>query len=259
LPVHRPPFTIHRPPFTIHRPPFTVHRPPFTVHRSFCHHLRVNQETWTAVDEHFTSRLIAQDDSLSSALKASDDAGLPAINVTPSQGKLLNILARIHGAQRILEIGTLGGYSTIWMAQALPPNGRMVSLEFDPHHAEVATANLKLAGLSGKVEVRVGAALDSLPALENEPPFDIVFIDADKENNPHYFEWALKLTHPGSLIIIDNVVRGGAVVDAESEDPNILGVRKVLDMIGAEPRVTGTAIQTVGSKGYDGLAIVLVN
>ena len=171
------------------------------------------------------------------------------------------MLAKLNGAKRILEIGTLGGYSSIWMARALPAGGKMVTLEFEPLHAKVARANIERAGLASVVEVRVGAALDLLPLLfeEHQEPFDLVFIDADKLNNPHYFQWALKLTKSGSLILIDNVVRGGAVMDADSEDPNVLGVRKVLEMIGKESRVTGTAIQTVGSKGYDGLALVLVN
>lgn len=216
----------------------------------------MNQETWTAVDEHFVSTLVPQDEALASALKSSEAAGLPAIAVSPSQGKLLHLLVKIHGTKSILEIGTLGGYSTIWMAKALPEDGRMISLEFEAKHAVVARANLAEAGLSGKVEVRVGAALDLLPDVEG--PFDLIFVDADKRNNPGYFEWALKLSRPGTLIIIDNVVRGGEILDAASDSADVQGVREVLERIGKEPRVTGTAIQTVGSKGYDGLAIVLV-
>ncbi len=221
----------------------------------------MSQEIWTAVDEHFVDQLVLHDEALMAALRSSEEAGLPAINVAPNQGKLLQMLAKLNGAKRILEIGTLGGYSSIWMARALPAGGKMVTLEFEPLHAKVARANIERAGLASVVEVRVGAALDLLPLLfeEHQEPFDLVFIDADKLNNPHYFQWALKLTKSGSLILIDNVVRGGAVMDADSEDPNVLGVRKVLEMIGKESRVTGTAIQTVGSKGYDGLALVLVN
>ena len=222
-----------------------------------CHDKGVNPETWTAVDDYFVSQLVSQDDALTGALKASEESGLPAIAVSPTQGKLLNLLVKIHGAKNILEIGTLGGYSTIWMAQALPDDGKLISLEFEPKHAEVARANLERAGLSNKVEVRVGAALDLLPGVEG--PFDLIFIDADKQNNPGYFEWALKLSKPGSLILIDNVVRGGAVLDAESDSADVQGVRKVLAMVGSEPRVSATAIQTVGSKGYDGIAIVRVN
>ncbi|MEY4512463.1 MAG: hypothetical protein RLZZ450_4585 [Pseudomonadota bacterium] len=186
--------------------------------------------------------------------------GLPAINVAPNQGKLLQLFARIRGARSILEIGTLGGYSSIWLARALPAGGRLVTLEYDPKHAEVARTNIANAGLAGSVEVRVGKALDTLPQLEKEDrgPFDLVFIDADKENIPAYFTWALRLTKPGSIIIVDNVVRKGAVIDADSKDVNIQGVRRFNELVSREPRVSATAVQTVGSKGYDGFALLLV-
>jgi predicted O-methyltransferase YrrM len=221
----------------------------------------MSQDTWSAVDQYFVDRLVPQDSELLEALAASEAAGLPAINVAPNQGKLLYLFAKLVQAKRILEIGTLGGYSTIWMAKALPADGRLVTLEFDPHHAEVAKENLKRAGFEGLAEVRVGAALESLPLVESDGlgPFDLVFIDADKQNNPSYFRWALKLSRPGSLILIDNVVRGGAVLDMSSEDPNVRGVQEVLELVGSDSRVTATAIQTVGSKGWDGLAVVFVN
>jgi predicted O-methyltransferase YrrM len=214
---------------------------------------------WTAVDRYFTDLFVPADAALDAALAASTEAGLPPINVSPPQGKLLNLLARLHGARTVLEIGTLGGYSTIWLARALPEGGRVITLEFDPKHAEVARANLARAGVAGRVEVRVGAALDALPkiAAEGLGPFDLVFIDADKKNNPDYFTWALKLTRRGSVIIVDNVVRDGRVIDA-STDTDILGVRRCNAMMAAEPRVSATAIQTVGSKGYDGFALALV-
>lgn len=216
----------------------------------------VRQSQWTEVDAYLTQALVPADEALEAALRDSAAAGLPAINVSPNQGRLLELLARSIGARRILEIGTLGGYSTIWLARALPPGGRLVTLEYDPRHAEVARANIARAGFAEVVEVRVGRAVDILPALEG--PFDLVFVDADKASNPDYFAWALKLSRVGSVIIVDNVVRGGAVVDASSTDPNILGIRRMNQMIAAEPRVAATAIQTVGSKGYDGLAMVLV-
>ena len=220
----------------------------------------MTQALWTAIDDYIVGALAPSDPALDQALADSKAAGLPAINVAPNQGKLLQLLARMIGARRILEVGTLGGYSTIWLARALPADGRLISLEYSPAHAEVARANLARAGLSDRVEVRLGPALDSLPTLaaEAKQPFDLVFIDADKENNPGYFAWALKLTRPGGLIIVDNVVRGGAVVDAASQDPNVLGIRRMYDIIAAEPRVSATAVQTVGSKGHDGFAIALV-
>ena len=216
----------------------------------------MSQETWTAVDKYFNDLLLPKDNILDSALKAQGDAGLPSINVAPNQGKLLQLLARIHGSRTILEIGTLGGYSTIWLARALPPGGRMITLEYDPKHAEVAKANIERAGLTGVVEVRVGKAIDTLPTLTG--PFDLIFIDADKPSNADYFEWALKLSRVGSVIIVDNVVRNGGVADPNSTDSNVQGVHRVAELIAAELRVSATTIQTVGSKGYDGFTLVLV-
>ncbi|WP_309058941.1 O-methyltransferase [Streptomyces sp.] len=218
---------------------------------------------WQEVDDYLTARLLPdapEDDALTAALRDSEAAGLPPIAVSPAQGKLLQLLAQVQGARHILEIGTLGGYSTIWLGRALPADGRLVSLEYDPRHAEVATRNIARAGLDRQVEVRVGPALESLPGLadENPPPFDLVFIDADKANNPHYVEWALKLTSTGSLIVLDNVVRGGRVADPGTTDPDVLGTRAALDMIGSHPRLSGTAIQTVGAKGHDGFALARV-
>jgi predicted O-methyltransferase YrrM len=220
----------------------------------------LTQPLWTAVDDYITGLLAPPDHVLDAALAASAAAGLPAINVAPNQGKLLQILAQALGARAILEIGTLGGYSTIWLARALPADGRLITLEFNPVHAEVARSNIARAGLSDRVEVRQGAALEILPkiAAEGAGPFDLIFIDADKPSNPDYFGWALKLSRPGSLIIVDNVVRAGAVADATSQDASVLGVRRMNAMIAAEPRVSATAIQTVGSKGHDGLMIALV-
>ena len=220
----------------------------------------MNQDQWTAVDRYFGDLLVVSDDALEHALAANHAAGLPAHDVAPNQGKLLHLLTRLQGARTVLEIGTLGGYSTIWLARALPDDGRLVTLEADAGHAAVAAANIDRAGLSARVELRVGAALDTLPRLaeERRPPFDVVFIDADKRNNPHYFSWALALTRPGSLIIVDNVVRGGAVLDPSSDDPSVEGVRRLTEMLAAERRVSATALQTVGAKGYDGLVIALV-
>ncbi|MFL6143045.1 MAG: O-methyltransferase [Labedaea sp.] len=220
----------------------------------------MTEAVWNEVDEYFTAALVPHDSALDDALAASDAAGLPAIAVAPNQGKLLHLLARMRGARRILEIGTLGGYSTIWLARALPTGGRLVTVEYSTKHAEVARANIVAAGLDRLVEVRVGAALDVLPVLADvDPePFDLVFIDADKENNAAYFEWALRLSTVGSVIIVDNVVRGGRVVDGDSEDPSVRGTRRLIEVLAAEPRVSATAIQTVGSKSYDGFAIALV-
>lgn len=220
----------------------------------------MTEELWTAVDRYITDLLVPPDPVLDAALAASAAAGLPSIQVAPNQGKLLSLLAQIHGARSILEIGTLGGYSTIWLARALPRGGRLVTLEADPGHAEVATSNIAYAGLAGVVEVRLGRALDTLPQLASEGggPFDLIFIDADKANNPDYFTWALELSRPGTLIIVDNVVRRGAVIDAGSEDPDIQGTRRLHQLLASEPRVSATVIQTVGSKGHDGLAIALV-
>ncbi|MBA2275271.1 MAG: O-methyltransferase [Chloroflexi bacterium] len=220
----------------------------------------MNQERWTAVDGYLSDLLVAPDDSLEAALRASAAGGLPAIQVAANQGKLLHLLARLKGARTILEVGTLGGYSTIWLAGALPPDGRLVTLELDPRHAQVARANLEHAGLAELVEIRVGPASESLAHLvaEGGGPFDLVFIDADKEGYPDYLGWALRLTRPGSLIVADNVVRGGAVMDAADSDPRVRAVRRFLEMVAAEPRLAATVIQTVGSKGYDGLAFALV-
>jgi predicted O-methyltransferase YrrM len=219
-----------------------------------------DEERWTEVDHYYAGLLAPADPALEAALEASREAGLPPINVAPNQGKLLQLLARLQGARAILEIGTLGGYSTIWLARALPAGGRLVSLEVEAKHAKVARANLARAGLSDRAEVRLGPALDSLAALvaEGAGPFDLVFVDADKESIPEYFAWALKLTRVGSLVIVDNVVRGGAIADPDSRDPSIVGLRRFNEIVAVEPRVTAAAIQTVGVKGYDGLAIVLV-
>jgi predicted O-methyltransferase YrrM len=213
-------------------------------------------EPWTAVDRYLTDLLVKPDAALDAALVDSAAAGLPAINVSPPQGKLLHLLARLMGAKTILEIGTLGGYSTIWLARALPPGGRLVTLEYDPKHAAVARTNIERAGLADVVELGLGPALETLPKLTG--PFDLVFIDADKPSTPDYFTWSLKLSRPGGLIIVDNVVRKGGVVDPNNDDENVRGVRRCLEMMAAEPRVTATAIQTVGGKGYDGFALAVV-
>jgi predicted O-methyltransferase YrrM len=219
----------------------------------------MSQQTWTAVDRYFEDLLAPGDDVLAAALAASDAAGLPPHQVAANQGKLLALLARLCGAQAILEIGTLGGYSTIWLGRALPPGGRVVTLESNPRHAEVARANLARAGLEAVVDVRVGRAVDSLAALaaEGAGPFDLVFIDADKPSNPDYLAWALRLTRAGSVIVADNVVRDGRVVDPGG-DASVQGVRRFLERVAAEPRLSATALQTVGSKGYDGFALALV-
>lgn len=216
--------------------------------------------TWDDVDAYFSTHLAPNDEALAAALRDNEAAGLPAIDVAANQGKFLHLLALIQGARRILEIGTLGGYSTIWLARALPADGRLISLEYSARHAEVACRNIARAGLDGLVEVRVGPALESLPKLtdENPEPFDLVFIDADKANNPHYVEWALKLTRAGSVIVVDNVVRGGRVADADSTEPDVRGTRAAIELIATHPRLSGTALQTVGSKGYDGFALARV-
>lgn len=218
------------------------------------------RQTWTSVDRYLDDLLVGHDAVLDAALQASADAGLPPISVSPTQGKLLNLLARVRGARGILEIGTLGGYSTIWMARALPADGRLVTLEIDPKHAEVARASIARAGLTARVEVRLGRALETLAQLsaEGAGPYDLIFIDADKPTLPEYFRWALRLSRPGSLIVIDNVVRDGAVIDASSADPSVQGVRRLNELMASEPRVSATAIQTVGAKGYDGFALALV-
>ncbi len=220
----------------------------------------MTEHAWTSVDEYLNERLVQHDPALDAALADSTAAGLPAIAVAPNQGKLLNLLARLRGARRILEVGTLGGYSAIWLGRALPPEGRLVTLEVDPKHAQVAEKNLARAGLRDKVQIRIGPALETLARLaaEKPEPFDLTFIDADKQNNANYFDAALKLSRPGSLILVDNVVRKGAIRDASSSDPAITGTRKLFDRLRDEPRVDATAIQTVGIKGWDGLAIALV-
>jgi len=217
-------------------------------------------EQWTAVDQYLNAMLVPQDAALEAALQASAAAGLPPINVAPNQGKLLHLLARLQGARAILEIGTLGGYSTIWLARALPAGGRLVTLEADARHAEVARANLARAGLNDVVDLCLGPALETLPrlALEGAGPFDLIFIDADKPSYPEYFAWALRLSRRGTLIVADNVVRNGAVLDPNSDDLSVQGARRFLELLGAEPRVSATAIQTVGSKGYDGFALAFV-
>jgi predicted O-methyltransferase YrrM len=217
------------------------------------------KELWAAVDAYINETLVPVDDALDAALKASDAAGLPQISVTPNQGKFLHLLARIRGARNILEVGTLGAYSTIWLARALPRDGKLITIEADPKHADVALANIARAGFAERVELRRGLALDILPtiAADSKGPFDLVFIDADKANIPAYFEWAMKLTTKGSVIIVDNVVRDGAVIDAGSDDPSVLGVRRLNEMLAQDKRVSATTIQTVGSKGYDGFTIAL--
>jgi predicted O-methyltransferase YrrM len=220
----------------------------------------MTQSTWSAVDDYISSLYVPSDPALDAALAASDAANLPAINVTPNQGKLLMLLATLHGARTILEFGTLGGYSTIWLACALPPDGKIVTLEYDPKHAAVARQNIARAGFTDRVDVRVGKALDLLPAIEAEHlhPFDLFFLDADKPNNPNYLEWSIRLSRPGSVIIADNVVRDGAVLDAQSSDASVQGIRRFNEMFASHPRIQATAVQTVGSKGYDGFAIGIV-
>jgi predicted O-methyltransferase YrrM len=216
----------------------------------------MSERTWIKVDRYITELFVPPDAVLDAALADSKAAGLPPINVAPNQGKLLMLLAQIQGARRILEIGTLGGYSTIWLARALPRGGRLVTLEADPAHAEVARKNIARAGLADRVRLRVGPALDTLAKLKG--PFDLVFIDADKESNPDYLAWALKLTRRGSLIIADNVVRDGRVANSRSRDAEVLGIRRFNTLVAANPRLSASAIQTVGSKGYDGFALIRV-
>lgn len=220
----------------------------------------MENQLWTAVDQYTTKLLIPADSVLDEALAASDAAGMPSINVTPSQGKMLMLLAQLAKASQILEIGTLGGYSSIWLARALGPAGRLITLEANPKHAEVARNNIARAGLAHMVEVRLGEARASIEELaaEGGEPFDLVFIDADKRSIPYYLEWSIKLSRPGTLIIVDNVIRDGALVDEKSEDPNVHGARRMHEMLAAEPRVQATTIQTVGSKGYDGFTLALV-
>jgi predicted O-methyltransferase YrrM len=215
---------------------------------------------WAAVDRYFEERLLRPDESLDAALRANSNAGLPAIDVTPLQGKFLELLVRISGARRILEVGTLGGYSTIWLARALPEDGHLVTLELVPRHAKIARANLELAGLLNRVELREGRAGESLERLvvEDPGPFDMIFIDADKAGNPEYLQWSLKLSRPGTVIILDNVVRDGRVIDTEDPDPDIQGIRRFTELVAAEPRLSATVLQTVAGKGYDGFALAVV-
>ena len=215
---------------------------------------------WEAVDAYLIDTFRLHDDVLAAALAASDAAGLPTIQVTAPQGRLLELLARMQHARAILELGTLGGYSTLWLARGLARGGKVVTLEYEARHAEVARQTFARAGVTGSIDLRLGAALDTLPKLQQEGagPFDLIFLDADKANLPDYFTWAVKLSRPGTLIVIDNVIREGDVVDAKSPDAAVQGVRKMNERIAAEPRVTATTLQTVGAKGYDGLTFALV-
>lgn len=218
-------------------------------------------DTWTAVDDYVTRLLVPADPGLDEAVRASTEANLPPIAVSAPLGKFLHLLARIHGARRILEIGTLGGYSTIWLARALPPGGRLVTIEVDPDVAAIAKTNIAGAGLADVVELRVGRALDELPRIEADArgPFDLIFIDADKPGTPQYVEWAIRLSRPGSLIIVDNVVRAGALADEKNDDPRVQAMRQVVDQIGRDSRLSATLTQTVGSKGYDGFILAVVS
>lgn len=220
----------------------------------------MDPQRWLDVDTYLGATLLAPDAALDAALSTSEAAGLPAIHVAPNQARMLELFARMLGARRVLEVGTLGGYSTIALARGLPADGQVITLEADAHHAAVARANFVTAGLADRIQLLEGPALATLPGLagRGEPPFDLVFIDADKPSNPDYFEWALRLTRAGSLIVVDNVVRDGAVTDASSRDASVLGVRRLLDRVAAEPRVRATALQTVGAKGYDGFLMAVV-
>jgi predicted O-methyltransferase YrrM len=220
----------------------------------------MDQGLWITVDRYLTETLLSPDHAMEEALEANACAGLPAIDVAPNQGKLLHLIARIQGAKRILEIGTLGGYSTIWLARALPQDGKLITLELDPKHATVAGNNIARAGLASLVDVRVGPALESLAKLgeESAGPFDLIFLDADKQNNAKYLDWALKLSRPGTVIIGDNVIRDGAIIDSKSTDERVAGTRSFLEKMGNDSRLDATAIQTVGSKGYDGFAMAVV-
>ncbi|TPN04428.1 O-methyltransferase [Mesorhizobium sp. B2-1-3] len=221
----------------------------------------MSMKTWTAVDNYIVSSLFEGDPVLDAVLAANRDGGLPAIDVSATQGKLLSLLVRIRGAKKVLEIGTLGGYSTIWMARGLPAGGKIVTLELDPHHAKVARSNFERAGVSEQVDLRVGPALQSLAALgaEDAGPFDLVFIDADKPNNPNYLSWAMRLSRSGTVIVCDNVIRDGTMLDEDGRDANVEGARAAFSFIGGDKRLDGTAIQTVGAKGYDGFAIAIVD
>lgn len=219
----------------------------------------MNQSTWRAVDDYLQDLLVPEDDVLRQVSAENHLAGLPPHDVAPNQGKLLHIFARMVNAKRILEIGTLGGYSTLWLARALPEDGELVTLEYDENHVAVARKNLARAALSVRVSLHVGAALDTLKTLDEKQPFDLVFIDADKVNNPVYLDWALKLSHPGTVIIADNVIRGGAILDHDSQDKSVIGVQAFFSALSANGRLTSTAIQTVGSKGWDGFSISIVS
>ena len=220
-----------------------------------------DEALWTAVDAYLADHLIAKDDALEAALKESEAAELPAIQVTALQGRMLQMFARMVGARRILEVGTLGGYSTIWLARALPEGGKLITLEAAAKHAAVARKNLTRAGVMDRVELREGPALETLPKLESEGagPFDFIFLDADKEHNAEYLAWALKLAHPGTVIVTDNVVREGEIIDAKSNDPMVKGTRRFFEALSREPRVTATAVQTVSGKKYDGFALLMVD
>src|SRR5262245_17529839 len=220
----------------------------------------MNQAQWTAVDQYINGLVVPSDPALDATLESAAAAGLPPINVTPAHGKFLYLMARAHGARRVLETGTLAGYSTIWLARALPPHGRLITLEQKPSHAEIARANFERAGIADQIEVRVGAALDTLPTLaeRGDGPFDFTFIDADRTGLTEYFGWAVTLSRIGSLIVVDNVVRKGAVIDPASDDPNVIGVRRFVDRLAADERVSATMVQTVSAKGYDGFALALV-
>ncbi|HKF50220.1 MAG TPA: O-methyltransferase [Terracidiphilus sp.] len=219
------------------------------------------QKIWAEVDRYLGDLLAPADAGLAKALEANEKAGLPSIDVPPLLGKFLDLMVRISGARRVLEIGTLGGYSTIWMARAVPDGGRVITLELEPRHAEVARTNLEAAGVLGRVEILVGVASESLQTMHEggEQPFDLIFIDADKERMPEYLEWSMKLARPGTVIIADNVVRDGEVVNPETEDPQVTGVRRFLEMVAADPRLSATAMPTVGARGFDGFAIAVVS
>jgi len=220
----------------------------------------MTRDRWAAVDRYLAAAFVHPDAGLDAAAAAREAAGLPPVDVSPGEGKFLYLLARVREARAILEVGTFAGYSTIWLARALPPDGRLVTLEIDPARAALARANVARAGLATRVDMRVGPALDTLPRLaaEGAGPFDLIFLDADKRNNPGYLEWSLRLARPGTLIVADNIVRGGAVADPETRDPDALGVRRFNEMVAADPRLAAAAMQTVGAKGWDGLALVLV-
>jgi len=217
-----------------------------------------NLANWRAADEYLSETLVGHDPALEAALAAQQAAGMPAIEVAPVSGKLLNLLARIAGARRVLEIGTLGGYSTIWMARAVGAGGQVVTIEAEPDNAAVARASIDAAGVGERVEIRLGRAAEVLPALEDDEPFDLIFIDADKESNTIYLDWAARLGHPGSVVVVDNIGRDGDIVDPSSADSMVVGTREALEMLGRDPRFDATALQTVGVKGWDGVAIALV-